>query len=694
MPQYQTGTLGNDSLTGTWWNDIIFGVDGDDVIYGDRGTDILFGDDGNDHLWGGLGSDQLFGGLGFDTAVYESSYAGIIVNLGIITQMGGEASGDQFYSIEGVVGSRFDDILTGNAQANTFRGGAGADHIDGAGGIDKATYAYSSAAVDVDLTRAVQIGGDAAGDTLANIENLTGSDHADRLAGNDQRNDFSGGQGADYIDGRGGRDFVDYRGSTGVDIDLGRAVQIGGHAQGDQLVSIENVRGSTANDHIVGTSGGNELIGDAGDDYLDGAGGNDLLKGMAGDDTIATRSQGFADGGDGFDTLMIQFDDRDPFDGVQMYVDNAGALSSRYYSDYDPPAGYNLGAVNFERVIATGTSWSDSLMGTKGGDVLRGAGGDDYVLGGVGDDLDGGDGRDMVELRYTPYDPTPINVSLLEGHATGVLGLANFEDLSVTTGSGADVIVGGHELNYVNSQAGDDVVVFFGHHNYADLNSGETDDFDTYTGSGTGVDQVFVGARGNVDGGAGNEDTVGIRLYGDQDVWLDAQAGTSSTGLSFVNFETVNVFRENAHGNDTIQLGAGHDSAYASGGDDFVVGRGGNDVLHGGDGVDSLHGGDGDDILNGDQGHDDLSGGAGADRFYFSQGHDYIIDFNAAEGDFLMIPTDMQDETQDSFAELMASAEDTVGGLLLHSANDTGSTLLLAGLTKATFTENAVEFLV
>ena len=246
----------------------IIGTNGDDYIsYGSNLADIIRGLGGNDILWGGERGDILDGGDGIDTADYRYGPGAVFVDMRLAVQTGiGDAAGDQLISIENLAGSAYADTLIGDDGNNTIRGGKGADQIDGSGGTDRASYAHSAFAVDVDLARAVQLGGDAQGDTLANIENITGSDHNDRLAGNDLRNEFSGGLGADQIDGRGGRDFVDYRGSSGVDIDLARATQSGGHAEGDQLVSIENVRGSTADDRIVGTSGANELIGDAGND--------------------------------------------------------------------------------------------------------------------------------------------------------------------------------------------------------------------------------------------------------------------------------------------------------------------------------------------------------------------------------------------------------------------------------------------
>lgn len=108
-------------------------------------------------------------------------------------------------------------------------------------------------------------------------------------------------------------------------------------------------------------------------------------------------------------------------------------------------------------------------------------------------------------------------------------------------------------------------------------------------------------------------------------------------------------------GNDTLTGTEGMDTIRGLGGDDLLLGRQlddvllgkvGNDSLRGGRGFDSLFGGRGDDwlygerdddLLNGNLGDDRLFGGLGADRFAISRGNDRIEDFNAAEGDKVLI---------------------------------------------------------
>ena len=124
-------------------------------------------------------------------------------------------------TLEGGTG---DDTLNGLAGNDTLIGGVGADALDGGTGTDTVSYAGSSAAVTVSLVAgATNTGGDAEGDTLSNIENLTGSAHDDSLTGDVNANTLSGGAGddrlwgdagADTLDGGDGTDTASYAGSS------------------------------------------------------------------------------------------------------------------------------------------------------------------------------------------------------------------------------------------------------------------------------------------------------------------------------------------------------------------------------------------------------------------------------------------------------------------------------------------------
>jgi Ca2+-binding RTX toxin-like protein len=133
-------------------------------------------------------------------------------------------------------------------------------------------------------------GGNAQGDVLLNIENLTGSAFADNLTGDNGNNVINGGAGADVINGGLGIDTVDYSTSSAavtVDLKLTTA-QLGvGDAQGDQLSNIERVIGSANDDSLTGFAGiANYLDGGSGNDTLTGGTVNDTLIGGAGNDTF------------------------------------------------------------------------------------------------------------------------------------------------------------------------------------------------------------------------------------------------------------------------------------------------------------------------------------------------------------------------------------------------------------------------
>jgi serralysin len=65
----------------------------------------------------------------------------------------------------------------------------------------------------------------------------------------------------------------------------------------------------------------------------------------------------------------------------------------------------------------------------------------------------------------------------------------------------------------------------------------------------------------------------------------------------------------------------------------------GADIVRGGQDNDVIDGGSGDDWLSGDRGADTITGGTGADTFhgFAGAGLDRILDFNAAEGDRVLL---------------------------------------------------------
>ncbi len=131
------GNSGNDVVSGGDGNDYVSGGKGDDVISGGAGNDKLFGNSGNDKFAAGEGNDAYDGGAGFDTLDYSGSSRGVSVNLNDHVASG--SGSDTIKGVEGVLGSRFDDTLVGDKNANVFSGGAGDDSFRGRGGADTFT---------------------------------------------------------------------------------------------------------------------------------------------------------------------------------------------------------------------------------------------------------------------------------------------------------------------------------------------------------------------------------------------------------------------------------------------------------------------------------------------------------------------------------------------------------------------------
>lgn len=433
------GTAGDDTLTGDGLDNVLDGgLAGSDTINGAGGVDTVsyatsqtgviidlnvgssfdgskqdtftsienaIGSAFDDQIYGAIGrsqtmsggtggADTFLGGALFDTLSYAENARGVIVDLVVGASVDGTAL-DSFSSIEGVIGSAFDDIVFGSGAANTISGGSGndrlqgeggidtliggagndlliggylSDSLDGGEGIDTASYVDAETGVNVSLT--TRLGNDGSGiDSLTGIENLVGSRFDDVLRGDSGSNVIDGGAGgSDRLDGATGFDTVTYAEATRnqlIDFILGVAND---GVSVDTLQNFEAVIGSRFDDIIKGSEAADTIDGGPGGaDDLDGRGGIDTL-------SYATATRG----------VIIDLSVGTSFDGASL--DRFTAFEKAIGSSFD------------DQIF--GSSANDSIVAGAGVDRLLGEGGVDTLDGGAGADmLNGGVGNDVFVMR-------------------------------------------------------------------------------------------------------------------------------------------------------------------------------------------------------------------------------------------------------------------------------------------------------
>jgi Ca2+-binding RTX toxin-like protein len=420
------------------------GFGGEDVLIGEFHTvigsefaDAFFGSDGDNKFLGGLGGDYMDGGEGVDWASYELTTSGVVADLANHSAVSDDGA-DTLYSIEGVIGSAFDDTLIGGSENNYFTGGEGNDVIDGGAGSDRAFYDDAGGAVTV-------TGGGSAGegaytvtgalgtDTLSGIEIVNGTAFSDvftsRALGFSEREVFGVGEGGDDTITGGGT------GQTVVSI-FNTGGQIFNPTAGSGTLSF-NSRTITYSgiEGFIGDGNNDSFIGDGANNYFQGAGGNDTFNGQGGFDTVSyTLSQ---------NGVLVNLS------GVGVtgtVMDEDGELRSLTVGANQATDGWNNGNDNFGVDSITnvesvdGSELNDFIVGNGGNNRLNGNGGDDEFRPGSGSDtIIGGAGTaDRVNYAGSTTGTNGVVVNLETGlaHEAGSELVLNFS----TPGDSASLI--------------------------------------------------------------------------------------------------------------------------------------------------------------------------------------------------------------------------------------------------------------
>jgi Ca2+-binding RTX toxin-like protein len=399
------GSGGDDTLYGFGGNDQLAGSDGNDTLFGDDGNDSVSGGNGDDVLFGGIGNDRLEGGGGADTVIYYFAESGITASLaGSAAQETGGEGVDTLIGVENLVGSTYNDRVTGSAVANVIAGDDGNDIIAGYAGDDEL---YGD-------------GGD---------DQLDGGTGADTLLGDYGDDSLTGGAGADSLDGGSGTDIYSvaaaddhasaeihdsgwdgldelrftattastltlFAGDTGIErIVIGTgtgttaassgstANNVDARALGNAVTMVGNAGANTLtatafDDLLQGGVGIDRLVGNGGNDTLDGGRDADKLLGGAGDDTYVVDNTSDAVielAGEGTDTVLASV-------AVTLKANVERLVQTGIYS-----------------IHASGNELANAITGNSGSNKLYGLGGDDTLTGGAGNDyLDGGSGLDVL----------------------------------------------------------------------------------------------------------------------------------------------------------------------------------------------------------------------------------------------------------------------------------------------------------
>jgi Ca2+-binding RTX toxin-like protein len=195
-------------------------------LYGNAGNDSLYGGNRQDMLVGGDGDDYIDGGAGSDNIAYHTASTGVTVNLSITGAQNTVGAGiDTLLNVENILGSSYNDTLTGNAANNRFQSMGGDDVIDGGeGAFDLIEFTNVFAAVNVSMadwtiqsTNMQRVGNL----TISNIEGVSGSIYNDTLTGSNGADYLNGYAGSDVIDGGDGADYL--AGGSGIDTLTGGA---------------------------------------------------------------------------------------------------------------------------------------------------------------------------------------------------------------------------------------------------------------------------------------------------------------------------------------------------------------------------------------------------------------------------------------------------------------------------------------
>ena len=591
-------------------------VVGHDVFFGLGGFDEFIAEGGDDIMVGSPGRGKMAGMSGWDWAIYKDNAASVDADLtrGIVFDENPtppiNGTQDAYESVEGLSGSRFNDVLSGSDITAAERAPFNADPLlSGSEG-----YAGSNL--------------DAAGIArIAGLQAVLGTGVTSYNAGDI----ILGGDGNDLIRGNAGDDIIDgdkwlnvrisVRANVGPDGGTGAEI-----ATADSMTQlVTRMFNRTFNPgqlqivREVLTANG---VGDVDVAIFSDLRANyDITYNDDGTISVAHARGTQLDGTDSLRNIEVM-----RFSDVNVTT-NTAATGQPVISDLTPTEGQQLtlntaSIADMNGLGAFGYQWQQSIDGVTWVNIAA-----------------------ATAAAFTPDN----NAGLLFGDQAGLQlrAVVSYTDgggtletvFSAPTGPTGVNWAGNAAANTLNGTAGDDIAdggggndTLNGNDGADQLNGGMANDTinggtgnDTLAG-GAGND-LITGGVGNdgIDGGVGTTDTAVFGVIGTYGIELNGTTITVTDNSGATGVDTlINVEALRFNGvNYTVVTGtaannANLNGAGGTGGSQAVFGLGGVDTINGGAGADFIHAGAGNDTVTqtgSTGGRDSVNGGDGTDTY-------------------------------------------------------------------------------
>jgi Ca2+-binding RTX toxin-like protein len=594
-----------------------------DLITGNAGEDTLVAGAGADTLVAGIGLDTLVGGTGNTT--FEVDNAGDAVQGASAT-----SSNTVIATVSYTAPDNVDSLQlagpgniagTGNAGADTLRGGEGEDTLVAGsgpdtliGGTGNTTFVVNGAGdvvVDGSATASNSVQSSVSFSLPQNVSTLqlTGSANLVGTA-NAGEDTLIGNSGVDTLIGAGGsalfvvanagdvveessaaaNDTVQSSVSFSLPVNVDVLVLTGSDsAAGSAPVGTAN----SANDTLVSGSGVYEMVGGAGNDLF-------LVNNSA--DSVVASNAGSAD------TIQASVSFSLPTNIDTLVLTGTGDL-----------AGTGNGAADL--IVANGGK--DTLTAGAGADTLVGGGQDLLIVNSSADVTEEGStsANDTVESSVSYSLASNVDTLVLEGSAN-LTATANGGNDTLVSNAGVDTLVGGggHDVFVVNNPG--DLLV--------NVTASDTIESSVSYGLPAGAAALVVTGNGLTGTGNSGSGTLIARGSGDSLVAASGVAtliGAGSTDF-FVNNSGDGVLDSSYSAHDTIDSSVSYSlpanvDELRLGGSGNLTGTGNEDeqnTLIGGSGNDTLVGTALENTFYGGSGADTIDAGPGGNRVYLGSG--------------------------------------------------------------------------